>query len=73
MENNNLDTKSAVSITYGYGRGDICGPEFRYTFEVPTEIIKLEFDKLFMYLIRDKKTGEVWFTGTVYEPTEANN
>lgn len=63
----------ASSISYGYGRGDTCGPEFRYAFEVPTEIIKLEFDKPFMYLIRDKKTGEVWFTGTVYEPTEANN
>ena len=22
-----------------------------------------------MFIIRDKNTGEVWFTGTVYEPT----
>lgn len=31
--------------------------------------IEVEIDKPFMYLIRDKKTGEIWFLGTVYEPT----
>ncbi len=31
-------------------------------------IIELKFNKPFMYLIRDKKTGEVWFMGQVYEP-----
>lgn len=30
--------------------------------------IKVNIDKPFMFLIRDKKTGEIWFTGTVYEP-----
>ena len=30
--------------------------------------IEVNIDKPFMYLIRDKKTGEIWFTGTVYEP-----
>lgn len=30
------------------------------------EIVK--FDKPFMYVIRDKKTGEIWFVGTMYEP-----
>lgn len=30
--------------------------------------IEIKIDKPFMYLIRDKKTGEIWFVGTVYEP-----
>lgn len=33
--------------------------------EEPEEI---KFDKPFMYIIKDKKTGEIWFVGTVYEP-----
>ena len=31
--------------------------------------IDVVIDKPFMFVIRDKDTGEVWFTGTVYEPT----
>ena len=38
--------------------------------EEPVETVSLRFDRPFMYLIRDKYTGEVWFTGTVYEPVE---
>ena len=26
-----------------------------------------------MHLIRDKKTGEIWFVGTVYEPNSWEN
>lgn len=33
--------------------------------EEPEEI---KFDKPFMYIVRDKKTGEIWFVGTMYEP-----
>lgn len=33
--------------------------------EEPEEI---KFDKPFMYVIRDKKKGEIWFVGTMYEP-----
>ena len=29
---------------------------------------KIKIDKPFLYVIRDKKTGEIWFVGTVYEP-----
>jgi len=29
--------------------------------------IDLTFDNPYMFVIRDKDTGEVWFTGTVYE------
>ena len=37
-----------------------------------TESEKIKIDKPFLYLIRDKKTGEVWFIGTVYEPNVEN-
>ena len=43
---------------------------FNYLFEVPVERIDITFDKPYMYLIRDKKTGEIWFAGTVYEPVQ---
>lgn len=35
----------------------------------PTEPEKIKIDKPFLYLIRDKDTDEIWFVGTVYEPT----
>lgn len=42
---------------------------FDYFFEVPVEKIDLTFDKPYAFIIRDKNTGEVWFMGTVYEPS----
>ena len=33
--------------------------------ELPISVV---IDKPFMFVIRDKDTGEVWFTGAVYEP-----
>ena len=30
--------------------------------------VNITFDKPFLFLIRDKKTGVIWFVGTVYEP-----
>ncbi len=59
----------AATSAGGKGAGD-CG--FNYIFEVPIEKIDLTFDKPYMFIIRDKDTGEVWFTGTVYEPTKYN-
>ena len=47
-----------------------CG--YDYQFKVPVENIDLTFDKPYMFIIRDKDTNEVWFAGTVYEPTEYN-
>ena len=32
------------------------------------ERVNLSFNKPFMYIIRDTKTNELWFVGTVYEP-----
>lgn len=35
--------------------------------------IEIKIDKPFMYVIRDKKTNEIWFVGTVYEPNDWEN
>ena len=37
------------------------------------EPVEIKIDKPFMYFIRDKKTGEIWFVGTVYEPDSWEN
>lgn len=57
--------KAAAVTTFG-GRG--AGATFDYLYDIPVEEIDLTFDKPYMFLIRDKKSGEVWFTGTVYNP-----
>ena len=57
----------AAAVTAMGGKGSTgCG--FEHLYEVPVETIDITFDKPYMYIIRDKSTGEVWFTGTVYEP-----
>lgn len=38
-------------------------------FPIPSSAhIVVSINKPFMYLVRDVKTGEIWFTGVVYEP-----
>ena len=58
---------SAVTTFGGYGAGG-CG--FDYKYDVPVKKIDLTFDKPYMFIIRNKNTNEVWFTGAVYEPTK---
>lgn len=55
---------AAATIIGGLGAGS----SFDYIYDVPVEEIDLTFDKPYMFLIRDKETGEIWFIGTVYEP-----
>ena len=62
-------TAAAASFMGGYGAGD-CG--FEYYFEPPVEKIDLTFDKPFIFLIRDKYTGEVWFVGADYTSLAEN-
>lgn len=66
IEFSNDGIKAAAATQEG-GAGNTFGG-FDYLFLIPTEKIDLTFDKPYMYLIRDKVSGEVWFTGTVYEP-----
>ena len=35
--------------------------------------VNIKIDKPFMYVIRDKKTNEIWFVGAVYEPNSWDN
>ena len=57
---------SAATVAGGAGAGS-CG--YDYQFNVPVEKIDLTFDKPYMFMIRNKDTKEVWFMGTVYEPS----
>lgn len=68
IEFSNEGIKAAAATQEG-GAGST-GDGFEYLYEVPVEEIDLTFDNPYMFLIRDKNTGEVWFVGTVYEPVE---
>lgn len=59
----------AAAVTSMAGVGATGGPHFEHLWDVPVEEIDLTFDNPFLFLIRDKATGEIWFAGTVYEPT----
>lgn len=66
IEFSNLGIRAAAATAIG-GKGS--GTPYDYSWDVPIETIDLTFDKPFIYLIRDKDTGEIWFTGAIYEPT----
>ena len=67
IELSNDGIKASAATAFG-GYGATHGPYFEHLFKVPVKEIDMTFDKPFMYIIRDKDSGEVWFTGTVYEP-----
>lgn len=62
------DGIKAAAVTMFGGRGST-GCWYDYKYDIPIKKIDLTFDKPYLFIIRDKKTGEVWFTGTVYNPT----
>lgn len=66
IEFSNEGIKAAAATGVG-GMGS-AGCWFEYKYDVPVEEIDLTFDNPYLFLIRDKDTGEVWFTGTVYQP-----
>lgn len=70
IEFSNDGIKASAVVEIGGAGADSCG--FDYIYDVPVEKIDLTFDKPYLFLIRDKDTKEVWFTGTVYEPLENN-
>ena len=67
IEFSNEGIKAAAATALG-GFGATSGPYFEHLFKVPVKDIDVTFNKPYMYIIRDKDSGEVWFTGTVYEP-----
>ena len=58
---------SAATVMGGKGAA-ACGISFEHNYDVPVKEINLVFDNPYLFLIRDKDTGEIWFSGTVYEP-----
>ena len=63
------DGIKAAAATAGGGMGAVsCG--FEHLYDVPIETIDMTFDRPYIFLIRDKNSGEVWFAGKVYQPTE---
>ncbi len=66
IEFSNEGIKASAATAMG-GAG-AAGCWFTYDYDVPVKEINISFDKPFMYIIRDKASGEVWFAGTVYEP-----
>ncbi len=68
IEFSNDGIKAAAATGLG-GKG-AGGCYFEYEYDVPVEKIDLTFDKPYLFIIRDKDTGEVWFAGTVYKPEE---
>lgn len=63
------DGIKAAAATEAGGMGAATGG-FEHLYDVPVEIIDMTFNNPYIFLIRDKKTGEVWFAGKVYKPTE---
>ena len=68
IEFSNEGIKASATTALGGRGGGVCG--FDYLYEVPVEKIDLTFDNPYLFLIRDKSSGEVWFMGTVYEPVK---
>lgn len=62
---NNGIKAGAVTLAGGKGGG---GPDcsYYYAFEVPKKDINLSFHRNFLFLIRDKDSGEIWFVGANY-------
>lgn len=66
FSNDGIKASAATALVGGKGSSG-CG--FSYLFDVPVEKIDLTFDNPYLFLIRDKDSGTIWFIGTVYEPT----
>ena len=65
FSNDGIKAAAATAIS---GMGATMACTYDYNFEVPVEEIDITFDKPYIYIIRDKDSGEVWFMGSVYEP-----
>lgn len=64
FSNEGIKAAAVTSAVGGLGGGV---DSFEYEWEVPVEEIDLSFDKPFFFIIRDKSSGTVWFTGKVFQ------
>ena len=62
IELNEKGTKAAAITYFGIAGNALQRDEF--------EVKKIVFDKPFVYMIREAKSGEILFFGSVYEPNE---
>jgi len=69
FSNDGIKAGAATAMGGARAAAPIC---YDHKFDVKVKEINLDFDKPYLYLIRDKDTGEVWFVGTVYQPTLAD-
>ena len=60
---------SAVTLSGGAGAAGV----YDYLFEVPVKTIEFNFNKPFLFLIRNKDTNEIWFIGTLYNGVKPND
>lgn len=67
FSNDGIKASAATALVGGYGAGGDC--LYYHTFDVPVEKIDLTFSEPYLFLIRDKDSGTIWFVGTVYQPT----
>lgn len=71
IEFSNEGIKAAAATEIGGAGEGSCG--FEHLYDVPVVEINLTFNNPYLYIIRDKDSGEVWFTGTVYTPLVNTN
>ena len=62
FSNDGIKAAAVTAIMGGMGAARV----WDYAWDVPVEEIDLTFDNPFFFIIRDKVSGEVWFTGAVY-------
>lgn len=67
FSNDGIKASAATALVGGKGAGGDC--LYYHYFDVPVEKIDLTFDNPYLFLIRDKNSGTIWFIGTVYEPS----
>ena len=68
IEFSNDGIKAAAATSMGGEGAASC--LFQYDYDVPVKEIDITFDRPYLFIVRDKESGEVWFTGTVYNPTK---
>ena len=70
IEFSNDGIRAAAFTEGGGGAGDVTSICLNHVFNIPVKTIDISFDNPFMFIIRDKNTGEIWFAGKVYDVIE---